>query len=249
MGRTDWRAALAPMLLLIGGLCLLRAQALTWAAADAADGTRYKLSPTVLSHVLQPGRTDSPTAECAIGPIAARTLPRCQLDAAASGFARQLSGTALLVLVSTGLAVGAALLLLWRRPRRLGRVLVATVPGFLALLGACLFQSAALGVLASVGTVNGGFGGIGWYLVHLAPLLAGLAGVLAWPERALASTRPSLAVMAVAGVFALTLLIAPRPLGNSVAMIAAMAGLVAGMLGLGSDVVSRLRRPSIRPAG
>lgn len=50
--------------LLLAGAALYDSADLAWGGADAADGTRYKVTPIGLIHVLSPGQTVSPTVQC-----------------------------------------------------------------------------------------------------------------------------------------------------------------------------------------
>ena len=50
--------------LLIAGAAIYDASTLAWGGADAPDGTRYKVSPIGLSHVLSPHQTVSPAVDC-----------------------------------------------------------------------------------------------------------------------------------------------------------------------------------------
>ncbi|MGQ0735502.1 MAG: hypothetical protein ACT4QD_17840 [Acidobacteriota bacterium] len=50
--------------LLVAGAALYDASTLAWGGADAPDGTRYKVSPIGLSHVLSPRQPVSPTVNC-----------------------------------------------------------------------------------------------------------------------------------------------------------------------------------------
>jgi hypothetical protein len=57
------RVAVA-LVLLLASIALVSTLPLGWGAADAPDGTRFKVSPLGLSHVLRPHETISPTEEC-----------------------------------------------------------------------------------------------------------------------------------------------------------------------------------------
>ena len=141
---------------------------------------------------------------------------------------QRLALVAALLLFASVCAIGAALLMpLWEG--HTVRALVAVIPGVLVMIALVLFRPAALDLMSGAGAGNGGFGGIGWYLVLLTPVLAVLAAILEW-ERAQLTASPlsSVVVLGVAVVFVGVLLLAPRPLGNSIALLTSMAGLVVG---------------------
>ena len=247
MIRSERRAAIAPLLLLLAGLCILRAQLLTWAAADAPDGTRYKMSPMALWHVLQPTAIESPTVECGFGWIPSPGLPTCQLAARADEPTRRLSIAAALLLLAGLWAIGTALFLLRPGGRRFHRVAAAFSLGVLALVALALFRPAALELLASIGAMNAGFGGMGWYLVHLVPALAALAAALEWQRPQLVTSSSPL-VLGIAAAFACALLFAPRPLGNSLALLSSVCGVAGGLMLVFFGLAEHLVRDRIRPA-
>jgi len=50
--------------LLLAAVALYDSSTLTWGGADALDGTRYKISPIGITHVLSPNQTVSPIVKC-----------------------------------------------------------------------------------------------------------------------------------------------------------------------------------------
>jgi hypothetical protein len=229
MDLSRWRKIAAPALLLITGISMMRAERMTWGAADLVDGTRYKIAPSILSHVLEPHQTVSPTEECGFGAIFQPTVTRCQFGPAAELPMRQLALAATLLLIAGSGAVAAALLVPWwdRRP---ARVAIPVVLGGLIVLALALFRPAALEFMTLAGGTNGGLGGVGWYSALLAPILTALAMILEWERvaevrapKASAVVVPSLAVVLIAA-----LLLTPRALGNSIALLAAMVGVLVG---------------------
>jgi hypothetical protein len=60
------RSTLASGLFLFAALLLFASPPMSWGGGEATDGTRYKLSPLQLSHVLKPHQTVSPTEDCRI---------------------------------------------------------------------------------------------------------------------------------------------------------------------------------------
>jgi hypothetical protein len=149
-----------------------------------------------------------------------------------------------MLLAASVWAICAALLLPWWESRN-ARALVAVIPGVLVVTASALFRPAALDLMSSAGAANGGFGGVGWYLALLAPVLVVLAAILDW-GRAQQTASPRSWVMAfgVAVGFVGVLLLAPRQLGNSMALLASMGGAVVG----GVLVIEGLAR-RVRPRG
>lgn len=248
MALSRWRAAVGPLLLLITGLCIFRAERLTWGAADVGDGTRYKVSPTVLWHVLKPHQTESPTVECGFGAVLGRAVPRCQFGPGANRAMQRLALVAALLLLASVCAISAALLMpLWEG--RTVRAVVAVIPGGLVVIALVLFRPAALDLMSAAGARNGGFGGVGWYLVLLTPVLAVLAAILEWQRaRQTASALSSVVALGVAVVFVGVLLLAPRPLGNSIALLTAVAGAVVGAVLALAGLAGRFGHRGATPA-
>jgi hypothetical protein len=63
LGRVSFGLAMSASLL-FAAAALYDSSTLTWGGADAPDGTRYKISPIGITHVLSPHQTMSPTAKC-----------------------------------------------------------------------------------------------------------------------------------------------------------------------------------------
>lgn len=58
------RVVIAVLAYLAAALLVLSSLKMGWGGGDAADGTRYKISPIGLSHVLKPHQTVSPAENC-----------------------------------------------------------------------------------------------------------------------------------------------------------------------------------------
>lgn len=98
------RRFLAPAVLVVAALAAVQGRTKTWGGADAPDGTRYKVSPVGISHVLEPGQTVSSTVNCRWG----EPRPPCVVAEAAAF--RRLGLVAPIVLLGASLALGGALL-------------------------------------------------------------------------------------------------------------------------------------------
>ena len=179
---------------------LYRSHDLTWGGADLPDGTRYKVSPVGISHVLEPARTVSPTRNC-----------RWSEPAAAGGLCAPVIGADLafgglrlvepMVYLGAGLAVAASLLAMPgknRRPRA-GPYLTG------AALIACLGAPALLGYSAPLAVQS------------LSGLRLGIGGTLGTLQLAVAA--------AVLGGFTLALIhrVEPAVSGKMLLMVVALA--------------------------
>src|SRR6185436_21049812 len=72
------RRAVTALLFLLAAGALWQSRGLPWGGGEARDGTRYRLSPNHLVHVLIPDQEGSPTVTCAIDPRS-DDPPPCEL--------------------------------------------------------------------------------------------------------------------------------------------------------------------------
>ena len=179
----------AAALLVLGAAALYTARPLGWGAADAADGTRLKVSPVGLSHVLEPRQAVSPTRDCRWSPQGGDAALCAVAPGGASAF-RALRLVPWIVILAALLCVAGALLLLVRAPamdRRARRALTASLVA--ALAAPLLFALSAPRALAALQGLEFGVGGTRGVLqlCVTAAVLAGMgaAMLLRSPE-----TRP-----------------------------------------------------------
>ncbi len=149
---------LVALLLAASAWSLLSSPPLGWGAADAPDGTRYKVSPLGVSHVLKPHQTTSPTEDCAWG--ASPPAAACALRPGATLPVLGLRLVPALLRLAAVLAfLGAAA---WLAPNaRVGRARAAAVllPPALSLLALGLFAWAVPRASVTLGALPFGVGG------------------------------------------------------------------------------------------
>jgi hypothetical protein len=183
------RGALS-LVLLLAGLGLRASLSLGWGAADAPDGTRYKVSPVGLSHVLHPHQSVSPTEDCRWGAAEPRRL--CALEPGAQGAALGLRLVPRLIQVAAAIALTGALiwLLPHRRELALLRTLTVLLPALLSGVALALFTWAVPRASLVLGQLSFGVGGTKATL-ELALLIGVVCGFAAgaavpdcgWPRR------------------------------------------------------------------
>lgn len=171
------RRLVTALLFLLAACCIWQSEGLAWGGGDAPDGTRYKLSPDVLVHVLLPHQTVSPTVTCAIDQHS-QDPPPCEL-ALRGGDAMRLLHAAYhtLTLAALFALLAAAIALL---PFPAGTW--SWVPGTAAILGLWVaiwaMETRPPHALAALGGVPYGIGGTkGMMEVALALLLLPVACV------------------------------------------------------------------------
>ena len=168
----------AAALLVLGAAALYTARPLGWGAADAADGTRFKVSPVGLSHVLEPRQAVSPTRDCRWSPPSGDAALCAVAPGGASAF-RALRLVPWIVILAALLCVAGAVLLLVRAPamdRRARRAL--TVSLVAALAGPLLFARSVPRALAALQGLEFGVGGTRGVL-QLCVTAAALSGMCA----------------------------------------------------------------------
>lgn len=94
---------------LLAGLALYSASTLGWGAADAPDGTRHKVSPVGLSHVVTPHQPVPKTIDCGWYAISGYTAS-CIVAAEGQAAFRRLRAVYPLVIAATACCVLAAIL-------------------------------------------------------------------------------------------------------------------------------------------
>ena len=230
---------LVAVLLLLVGLGFLRSRSLAWGGADAPDGTRFKVSPVGLSHVLSPKEAVSPTRNCHWDQTPS------ELCAAAPGQTaafRRLMLVPLVVLLAALLAGGAGLGLLSTgaagKRVRLAMLLTATV---LAVGAPLVFARSAPRALVALQGLEFGVGGtLGTLQIAVgSAVLAGL-GVAQMLTRSGGGPFPWLLSVAL-------LLL---PLAAFVTMFPLLGGLL--FLGTGAGlgfVAGRWAEPRMQPSG
>jgi hypothetical protein len=224
------RIAAAGLLLLVA-LMLYRSRELAWGGADAPDGTRYKVSPVGISHVLNLMQTVSPTEDCRWG----SAPPPGTLCAVAPGGASAfrylrlvpalLAGAAVLSLASAVALFPAGRTAWWVR------AVFLAAASLVAVAAPVVFDASAPGALASLQGLTFGTGGtLGTLQVSLAAaFLAGLAvaHVLALEPRMRRIRWPVSAMVIVPAVGAF-LEMFPLLGGQAFALGALTLGLLAG---------------------
>ena len=167
----------AAALLLLGAAALYTARPLGWGAAEAPDGTRFKVSPVGLSHVLEPRQPISATRDCLWSPPGGdATL--CAVAPGGEPAFRALRMVHWIVAVAALLSVLGAVLLLVQTPamdRPARAALTASVVA--ALAAPLIFAHAAPRALAALEGLEFGVGGTRGVLqlCVTAAVLAGLA--------------------------------------------------------------------------
>jgi hypothetical protein len=162
---------------LLAAVALVRSQRLGWGAADAPDGTRYKVSPLTLSHVLQPAQPVSATEDCRLD-RPAQVAGLCAVASDSGPAWAVLRLVPLVLLVAAGAATGAGVSLAAKDQRlQWLRTVLLAVAALLAVLAPALFGFAAPRALQVLHGLEFGVGGtLGTLQVALAATaLAGLA--------------------------------------------------------------------------
>lgn len=152
------RPLAAALGLLLAGAALYSSSTLGWGAADAPDGTRYKVSPVGLSHVLTPHQTVSRTIDCGWYRVS-RHPARCEVGpGGASAFVRLHAVYPLLLLGIACCAIGALGSMRLARLQRAQGLLAAAGAGA-AGLSVVVFATSFGQALAPLATLSVGTGG------------------------------------------------------------------------------------------
>jgi hypothetical protein len=169
------RRVTCALLLVLAALAVNYSSTLSWGGAEAADGTRYKVSPNGILHVLEPGTTISPTVLSQWSPEAGDALLRAVAPGGERAYTR-LKLTYPLLQTGFWLALaGAAAVLLpfWQRQRRMLFTILASGAAGAILAAVVLFITSTAGALAVLTeSKDFGYGGtLGCMLVGIAPVL------------------------------------------------------------------------------
>lgn len=189
------RIVIAVLSYLAAALLVLSSLRMGWGGGDDPDGTRYKVSPIGMSHVLRPHQTVSPTENCAwyfggpdlgpcriaaggeaafgrlrmVVPLGGVTAALC-LVGVALALTRRGGGTASLLVA--GVAVLLPALMLW--------IFARSAPQALAdLAGTGFGLAATLGTMEMMWTIGLVMGGTAFTLPALSSGVAGLVFGLA----------------------------------------------------------------------
>ncbi len=184
----------AGVALLLAGLALYSASTLGWGAADAPDGTRYKVSPVGLSHVLAPHQPVSKTIDCGWYAISGYAAS-CTVAAEGEAAFRQLRAVYPLVIAATACCLlGAILSMASARYRRRVVVPFAAGAALTSVLAVILFASSFGTALHDLRGLRVGTGGtLGTMELAVAVLLCLTVALLpgeSGPRRALLSNQP-----------------------------------------------------------
>jgi hypothetical protein len=106
---------LAAGLLVAVAWMLFHSRSMAWGGGDAPDGTRFKVSPVGISHVLQPHQPVSPTVDCFWSPPSGNAELCATAPGAAVAF-RGLRVVSTLPLVAAALALASAATLVRATP-------------------------------------------------------------------------------------------------------------------------------------
>ena len=174
---------------MLGAVCFVTAAVLlyaslplAWGGGDAPDGTRYKLSPVWLSHVLKPHQTVSPTERCRIH--GAASPERCRIGTGGEEALSRFQLVRTLVFGGAALCLLASLLGFFPgspAPVRLTTGLAATLVPVAAMV---LFSAAARSALEALTNADFGLAAtLGTMMLILATALAlGGTGLLLRPR-------------------------------------------------------------------
>jgi len=232
-----WTSMLAAVALLLAAWAVHSSIPLGWGGADAPDGTRFKVSPAGLSHVLEPHEAVSRDVKCWWSPPSGdATL--CRPAPGAGAAHARLRAVRPVLLATVALAVAAAVLALAGAPLgiRLATSGAAALGPVVALL---LFATAAGRAILVLSTLPFGLAAaLGTMLVGVSVVLA-LAS-LALQLRATEHRRASSAWAVAAGLAALAWY------ANFGAGIAGGTLVAAVLLALPCAIAAWLTMPAIR---
>lgn len=218
-------------LMLVAAVALVQSQSLGWGAADAPDGTRYKVSPATVSHVLQPDQPVSATEDCRLNQTP-RVVGLCAAAPDSGGAWALLRLVPMVLLLAAGAATGAGVSLATKDPQiQELRTSLLAVAALLAVLAPALFGFAAPRALQVLHGLEFGVGGtLGTLQVALAATaLAGLAAGQMLPGAAtrIRETVPRFAAVLLPPALAFVMLF-PLPGALGFLTIGVTLGLVAG---------------------
>ena len=233
-----WTSMLAAVPLLLAAWAVHSSIPFGWGGADALDGTRFKVSPGGLSHVLEPHRTVSRDVKCAWSPPSGDPVLCRVAPGGEAAFAR-LRAVRPILLATVAIAIGAAVLTIGGAPLgfRLATSAAAAVGPVAALL---LFATSAGQAILVLSTIPFGLAAaLGTMLIGVSVVLA-LAS-LALQLRATEHRRASAAWAAAAALAALAWY---ANFGAGIAGGGVAAGL---LLALPCAVAAWLTLPALRP--
>ena len=168
--------------LLLAGVALRSASTLGWGGADAPDGTRFKVSPIGLSHVLTPRQPVSSTVDCRWYRVTGNARP-CALAAGGTSAFRQLLAVYPLLWVGIGTCLIGILLQAWSgSPSRLAQRIVSGVAAMVPALALWLFARSVDRALAELGGLFVGTGGTLGAMQVTAAILLSLAACFVGPS-------------------------------------------------------------------
>jgi hypothetical protein len=178
-------------LLIAAALAVQQSATLSWGGAWAPDGTRYKLSPVGLSHVLRPAQGTSPTVSCRWISQTGDEAPCAVRPGGEGAFTRlKLAYPALLAASWIALAGVLANAFPWSRRDILRSALAATA-ALAALAAIGLVVTAAPRALAALASLRVTYGSLGFLLACAAPALLVASCFLRTVERPVASAGSS----------------------------------------------------------
>ena len=233
-----WTRLLAAGALLLSAWAVYSSVPLGWGGADAPDGTRFKVSPGGLSHVLEPHATVSPDVKCGWSPPSGEA-ELCRVAPGAEAAHARLRTVRPLLLGTAALAIAGSVLALTAAPLgiRLGVAAAAAAGPVIALV---LFAtSAGRAILVLRELPFGLAAALGTMLVGVAVVLALTS--LALQLRAAGQQRASLAWAAAAALAAIAWY------ANFGAGIAAGTTVAVVLLALPCAVAVWLTMPALRP--
>lgn len=192
----------AVLLLLLAAWAVHDASTLGWGGADAPDGTRYKVSPVGIAHVLDPRAAASPTVRASWAPEAGDSALRAVAPGGEAAYAR-LRKSYPTLRASLWPAVLGALFAAVPRRRAWHRALAFGLPAVAAaavVAGMVLFLANAQRALAVLAPLEFGWGGtLGYLEASAAPLL-----LLGAPALLVRGSRPAAVAAWLAGAVLLT---------------------------------------------
>jgi hypothetical protein len=164
--------AAAALALLLASTAFQSASTLGWGAADAPDGTRYKVSPVGLSHVLTPNQPVSATIDCGWHRMSEYLTP-CTIASGGDAAFRRLQAVFPLIVMATVCCLFGAIVSLppLRRFRNYQPQLAAGA-ALSAVVAVILFATSVGGALDNLQGLSVGTGGsLGTMQLTLAVML------------------------------------------------------------------------------
>lgn len=233
------RIAAAALVALAAAL-LLMSRSLGWGGVEAPDGTRYKVSPVGVSHVLNPDQPVSATRDCSWSPPSGDAALCAERPGGAAAFTR-LRLVPRVVDLAVVLCVAAAMLLVVPGSRWAGlREGMPAAAMATALAAPALFATSAPEALAALRGLPFGVGGTLGTLE-----VAGAAGLLAGLAAGLARRRAAHALLLLPLAAFVSMFPLPGSLGFAVATLA--IGFAAGKWVRGERHAAPAAAPAVQP--